>query len=445
MPARGATPRVRGVAPGKRVLILNRWSDETFTRFAEYIDHRRHSVTYITTTRARRVVPENQAAGVYALESLDDAELVSDCARRAALAHGGIDVVIGLAEADLELAALIRHQLGVAGNGPETARLHRDKVEMKKRLAQRSVRTPRFATCESEAQVLAFARAVGLPIMLKPRKGLASRGAYKIESERHLLEILRKLDLDGYECEEFVDGQVLHADGLVWGGSLALFKPFKYLGSCYDFAVGRPVGCVTIDDAALAARMRTFTERVLNGLEHANGAFHLEFFLDKSGNLVFCELGARIGGAEIPYLFRDVFGVVLARECTRIELGEWHPSELVERRGVAGGLLLPPPPHAPCRVIRCELLDDGLTSLYDQVLRRPGETIDSAGGYSGSSMSGMLLFNGESTAQVERDIRAAVEQFEIESVALAPGATTEITRWSWQQTTRSGLVHRVTP
>jgi hypothetical protein len=270
--------------------------------------------------------------------------------------------------------------------------------------------------------------------MLKPRKGLASRGTYKIESERHLLETLRGIDLLHYECEEFVQGQVLHADGLVWRGSLAMFKPFKYLGSCYDFAVGKPVGCVTLDDAPLAARMRTFTEQVLRGLEHANGAFHLEFFRDDDDNLVFCELGARIGGAEIPYLFRDVFGVVLARECTRIELGEWDPTELIEQQAIAGGLLLPPPPNAPCRVVRCELRGGGLPTLYAQMLRRPGDIIDCAGGYNASSISGMLLFRGRSTAQVERDIVAAVEHFEIASEAIAAGASTVTARWSWQPT-----------
>jgi ATP-grasp domain len=427
------------MAAGKRVLILNRWSDETFTRFAEYIDHRKHSVTYITTARAERVVPADEAAGVYVLDNLDDAATVTESARRAARAAGGIDVVIGLAEADLELAAHVRQELGVAGNTPRIARLHRDKVEMKRRLAEVGVRTPRFINCESEPQVVAFARAVGLPVMLKPRKGLASRGACKIESERHLLETLREIDLHDYECEEFVKGEVLHADGLVWRGAVALFKPFKYLNSCYDFAVGKPVGCVTLDDAPLAARMRTFTEHVLRGLEHANGAFHLEFFRDNDDNLVFCELGARIGGAEIPYLFRDVFGVVLARECTRIELGEWDPAEVVERPAIAGGLLLPPPPNAPCRVARCELRGGGLPTLYAATLRRPGDTVDAAGGYNASSISGMLLFNGQSTAEVERDIVAAVEQFEIDSVAIDAGATTMTTRWSWQPGVSSAL------
>jgi hypothetical protein len=416
----------------KHILVLNRWCNPDFTRYHEYIDHQAHAVSYITTSNTHFVPRGALAAGVYVVDNLDIPEPALGHARAAVAAHGKLDAVVALAEEDQEQAAAIREQLGVDGARPAQARLHRDKVAMKQRLQASGVRAPRFTHSADEAEVLAFARRTGFPVMLKPRDGLSSSGVFKVHSDEELLERVRSVDLGRYECEEYIAGRVLHADGLVKDGAVVLFKPFAYLGSCYEFATGEPLGCVTIDDPMLHARVRCFTEQVLKALEHPRGAFHLELFLDRNDELVFLELGARAGGGEIPYLFRDVFGAVLVDQAVRIEMGEWRPTARTERQPVAGGLLFPAPRHAPCRVVDCQPPGEGLFTLYRAILPEAEDEINDRGGYGFSSMSGMLLFAGQSTREVTQDIRRAVERFAITSVPLGrlEGAAS-VTRWSW--------------
>jgi hypothetical protein len=267
--------------------------------------------------------------------------------------------------------------------------------------------------------------------MLKPRRGAASRGVFKAHSEAQLVDFLRGVEPANYECEEFITGEMLLADGLVHGGSIAVFQPSLYLGTCYDFSVGEPVGSIHMVDQALGARVRAFTQDVLTALGHARGAFHLELFLDRNDELVFCEIGARVGGAEIPYLFRDVLGVLLLRECLRLEVEDWSPPSVPSAPQVGGALLFPPPQPVPSRVVTRQSLMGELPSLYAEILPDEGSIIDTLGGYGSTSISGMLLFKAETSAEVERDIRRAVERFQIEATPVASAAAL-VQRSSWR-------------
>src|SRR5207245_2148698 len=112
------------------------------------------------------------------------------------------------------------------------------------------------------------------------------------------------LAMEGLECEEYIEGDIYHVDGLAVAGEILALKPAKYLNTCLDFARGRPLGSVGVDNASVVEEMASFTGRVLAALGLVTGAFHLELIRRPSPpggeQVVFLEIGGRVGGAEIP-------------------------------------------------------------------------------------------------------------------------------------------------
>jgi biotin carboxylase len=404
------------MTPCHNLIILNRWDDD-FAKYHEYLDHARYRVAYITTAAGRKAVREDLAAGTYEVPSLDDGAHVRAAGHAIQTALGGVDRIIALSEFDLVQAALLRRELGVPGVDPEQVQLYRNKVAMKRRLQRAGLATPRFAVCEQPAEALWFAAEVGYPLILKPQMGAASQGVQKIESPASLLAALETIDGAAYECEEYVAGDILHVDGLVQEGSLAFIKASRYLSTCLDFNQGVPLGSVMIDNSVLNARIRTFTVATLRALELATGAFHLELFHTPDDELVFLEIGARVGGGEIPFLTKDLFGVDLVREWVKLQLGE-SAAPCGESEPVLGGfLMMPEPPSVPCRVIRCSSLVGRVPGLYKEIVPSPGQVLDGQGGY--EHISGRFLFRGHRSTQVEAAVRQASRLFRIDCEPLA--------------------------
>ena len=88
--------------------------------------------------------------------------------------------------------------------------------------------------------------------------------------------------------------------------------------------------------------------------------FHLEIFVGLEGRdaqsrplCTFLEVGARTGGAETPFVWREVHGYDLMEAAMRIQLGWDIPSVRSTgpaTGGVGGWLLVPAPAARPCRI-----------------------------------------------------------------------------------------------
>jgi hypothetical protein len=393
------------------LIILNRWDDD-FAKYHEYIDQTRHRVAYITTAAGRKAVREDLAAGIYEVPSLDDGARVRTAGHAIQTVLGRVDRIIALSEFDLVQAALLRRELGVPGVDPDQVQLYRNKVAMKRRVQRAGLPTPRVAVCGQRAEALRFAAEVGYPLILKPQMGAASQGVQKVESPAELLAALETIDGAAYECEEYIAGDILHVDGLVQDGSLAFIKASRYLSTCLAFNQGVPLGSVIIDDPVLNARIRTFTAATLRALGLATGAFHLELFHTPDDELVFLEIGARVGGGEIPFLTKDLFGVDLVREWVKLELGESAAPYGEGEQVVGGFLMIPAPRSVPCRVIRRSSLVGRVPGLYKEILPSPGQVLDEHGGY--EHISGRFLFRGRRSSEVEHAIRQASRCFRID-------------------------------
>jgi hypothetical protein len=403
---------------GRHILVINRFANES-GRYHRYIDHRADSVSYITTRSGAEAIDDRIAESVVVVPDLSDWAHVRTCAQGIEARHGRVDVVLALSEYDLDLGASLRELLGVEGPRPADVRRVRDKVTMKSLVAQAGLRVPRFVTVDDADSVRRFAEAVQLPVILKPRTGWDSQGVYLVKSAAGLEKVLSDPSLDGYECEEFVDGRMYHVDGIVKDGSVRALRSSRLLGSCLDFALGSPFGSVANDDEDLERRFAGYAERIAAALGMGTSAFHLEVFRTapagpgEHDDLVFLEVGARVGGAQIPFVWREVYGVDLFEAWVRMLLGESPALPRVDVTSEAGGyLLMPEPPVRPCRVRRATSLADRIPEVYAEVVPTPGAILDGTGG--AKETAGHYRFRAPTSAQVEAAIHRAMAAYELE-------------------------------
>ncbi|MEK8142202.1 hypothetical protein NKH18_05525 [Streptomyces sp. M10(2022)] len=148
----------------------------------------------------------------------------------------------------------------------------------------------------------------------------------------------------------FCADPVFHIDGLWTGEELGPWRASRYVNTCVDFTQGEALGSVEIDDPDLLSPLSEFTARVARALGPEPWVFHLEAFVgtsaDGSPSIQFLEAGYRVGGAEIPFVWREVHGIDLARAAADVQLGR-RPELPYRMNGVRGWLLVPSPVPAP--------------------------------------------------------------------------------------------------
>lgn len=397
---------------GQRIVIINRWADD-FAAYEKSIDHTQHQVCYIVNRSGRQGIRADRSVieDILEVEKTNDLEELLRAGREIIDRHGPIDRILALSEFDLKEAAELRTRLGVAGIQEEQVRLYKDKVVMKQRMQERGLRVPKFLDDLSEARLFDFAAEVGFPLILKPKTGAASQGVYRVESEAELRQVLAEIELAEYEGEEFVQGPIFHVDGLVREGELVFIKPSQYINTCLAFNHGVPLGSFLVDDADLRERLNRFTAETLAALELHNSAFHLEIILRDGQEPVFLEIGARVGGGEIPFLMRELYGIDLVDEWIKIELG--LPGQVPETDDrIAGGfLMVPEPQDRPCRVIGATSMVGRIPTLVSEILPQPGDLLDGNGGY--EEIGGRFLFRGESSEEVQRDILETIRTYRL--------------------------------
>jgi hypothetical protein len=399
--------------------VIERY-DDGLARYDKLIDHREADVYYILTPDGARSpgVQTTLAAGIRLLEQLEPGPVIAQADAWAGDGTG-FNAVIEMSEWGLETAAQIRARYGVPGMLPAPTLAVRDKVTMKAAVDRAGLTVPRFLPVNDAAGVEAAAAELGFPLFAKPRRLAASRGVRPLLCPA-ALEGAAGLDWTDYEIEEYVPGPIYHVDGLVRGGRLLICVPSRYVGTCYGFSCGEPLGSVREDAPDRVAAICEFTVRAVVALGIDDSAFHLELIVSDgstgrrpSGELVFLEMGARVGGGAIPFLFREVYGLNLIDEWLRVQLGQRRDIPAPAAEVMGGFLMIPEPRAVPCRVRSVRPLSGLVEGLVKENVPAPGTVLDGCGGY--ERISGTLLFRGDTSCGVERAIRRAASLFSIQT------------------------------
>ncbi|MCX7569853.1 ATP-grasp domain-containing protein [Tumebacillus sp. DT12] len=400
---------------GKRILIMNRWPDD-FADYEKIVDHKENTVFYIVNADGKLGLtagPED-IAKLIEVENIEDIDVLDAACREIIDEFGGIDRLIAGSEFDLIQAATIRTRFGIEGIQEHQVAMYRDKVAMKVRMKREGMRVPHFLDCEDAEGVLTFAAEVGYPLILKPKAGAASQGVHKVDDEETLRSLLPTLDFTDYECEEFVEGTIYHVDGLVYKGEFQFVKVSAYINTCLEFNYGKPLGSYTLQHGPVNDLLEDFTAKTLQALELTDSAFHLEIIMKNEVEPVFLEIGARVGGGEITYLYKEMYGIDMVTQWMKIDAGQFTGVTLKEDAPKYGGfLMIPQPMGEASEVVAAKSLMGEIPTMIGEILPKVGQQFTGKGGY--LDINGRYMFAGDTLEDVVRDIHATIDNALVET------------------------------
>jgi hypothetical protein len=410
------------------IVIVNRWPrffdgirwDNELTRYEEFVDHEANQVSYVVDGPGADGVLADPAkiACQVRVEDVNDVAALVAAVREITERVGPVDELIALSEFTLEIAAKVREDLGIPGPTVDEVAVYRDKVRMKQVLDEAGIRVPRFATCSSTEQVRSFAASCGYPLILKPVGGAASIGVSRVDNVAELDAALTTLDLAGYEIEEFIAGEIYHVDGFVDDDSRVTFQAVsRYINDCLSFARGTPLGSVLMGLSPRRTLIEEFSQQVVSALGLRRLPFHLEVFITPAGDPVFLEIGGRVGGAEVPHLLYQVFGVNLYEMFLRVLSGAPVPPAPKHVDSSGGWLIMPKSAAQTERVARVSSMRDQMPIVWRELLPAPGQVLAPGGAYDALHRGRFILLH-EDEHVVEAGIRKIIENFDFEAELL---------------------------
>ena len=399
------------------VVVINRWA-ERYADFARYIDHRAHRVTYVSTEVGLASIP-CEAADVITVKATDDLAEVTAAVDDLALRHCAPAGIVALKEDDLLVGAALRERWSTAGPRTEELLPFRDKYVMATRVAGAGIPVPLFTLAPGTAAVRGFAGSAGWPVIVKPRIGSASEGVVRVEGPADLGRLSFP---DGPRLvQEFNPHQIYHVDGVFGGERLLAVRCSRYLNNCLEFRCGTVLGSVEESDPGISRIIADFTGQVMRALSDRPVVFHLELFFDlATGSCAFLEVGARVGGAEIPLLWREVHGHDLMETAFRIQLGLPVREQVSLRADEIGGwLLVPAPESRPCKITEITSMVGRSPGPYAEALLAAGDILPAADSYY-EHVGGRFRFRGRSSSAVEEAVRATAAGFRVSAELAVP-------------------------
>jgi formate-dependent phosphoribosylglycinamide formyltransferase (GAR transformylase) len=214
-----------------------------------------------------------------------------------------VDRLESTIEAHTLAAAQARENCTVPGTSVRTAWLCRDKPSMKEALRATGVPTAASTAAGTAAEVLAFADAVGYPLILKPRSGAGAMDTTRVDNRAELEVALGAFGGQGVQSiavEEFVEGHEGFYDTVSVDGQPALDFVSHYFPNVLD-AMRTPwispqfISTNRVDAAEDYRQLRELGQRVNEALGIGTSATHMEWFFGPKG-LRFSEIGCRPPG-----------------------------------------------------------------------------------------------------------------------------------------------------
>lgn len=215
--------------------------------------------------------------------------------------------VLAIDDQGVIIASLAAARLGVAHNAPAAAAATRDKLAMRRLLAERAVAQPRYRPA-GPGEVAAMASEVGYPAVVKPIGLSASRGVIRVDgaaaavaAEERVRDILaaagRRPD-EPLLVEEYIPGAELAVEGVLSDGSLDVLafidKPEPLEGPYFEETLYVTPSRL---ETAVLDRVESLVVAASAALGLSVGPIHVEVRIPNDRRPVLIEVAARtIGG-----------------------------------------------------------------------------------------------------------------------------------------------------
>lgn len=302
-----------------RILILQRVPFQ-YIGYDTVIDHNAHEVVYVGEEAALETVPAALRCKRLTRPGLGR---VSDEVLACIAEEAPFDRLVSMSQFEVMEAGRLRDQLNLPGHREADVLRADNKVVMKRELLAQGLDAPGYLPCQQAflGQVPSWSGKT----VLKPVDGTGSDYVYVFDSYQEALEAaasnskhIPAFDPAGFELEEFVEGPIWHCDGIILGGEFVTIMPSRYIGTCLDYAAGKPLGSVQMPHRK---DMVEATEAFVRGVGMRSAVFHLEL-IESSRGPVFMEIAARSGGGPIGEGFKRTVGIDLAKAELLIQLDD---------------------------------------------------------------------------------------------------------------------------
>ncbi len=170
---------------------------------------------------------------------------------------------------------------------------------------------------------------------------MGSESTYIISNLEELEQVFSviKDNLQQFEIEDFIEGEMYHVDSIVQNGKVLLCSVSKYLNSTLGYIKGEEyLASYMIDDSLLKNKIEEFNSKVINALGIVKSVTHLEVFVTQNEEIVFCEIGARAGGAGVMPCIEEAFNINLFEAQIKQELDLEPPK--IEKTGLLAGWII---------------------------------------------------------------------------------------------------------
>jgi biotin carboxylase len=309
------SPRPTQLA-GKRLLVLGTWDmrDAALASWAQA----GIEVTLVDGSASSRPGPAARRVDLDVWDSADPT--MSTLCELASTADG----VVTLAEFCTVTAARVAQAAGLPGPSVSAARLARDKVALRRRLAGAGVRGPRFAVVRDEPDIAKFFAAGVNDAVLKPADSAGSTAVVRVGSAAEAIDALAgvlRWSFSGRAIlEQFIAGREFSVEAIVRGGVTtvaAIVEKATIPQGFVEFRHVVPADLAPVQSAALARA----ASGVVRALEVRDAIVHAEFRLGPEG-FVPIEVAVRPAGGLIPDLLELATGFDLYRAQAALALGQ---------------------------------------------------------------------------------------------------------------------------
>ncbi|WP_147200802.1 acetyl-CoA carboxylase biotin carboxylase subunit family protein [Pantoea sp. CCBC3-3-1] len=212
-------------------------------------------------------------------------------------------------------AAKLRDMLNIPGDNQETVIKFRDKIAMKKCVAETLPHAiPKYEKLDLNSlnddpvsYYEMLEKKLGSKMLVKPTSGAGSFNVMIINTPDDLKKcqnmILNDEHTFAYEIDEYISGTMYQCDSFIRDGKV-LFSGILELGCTnFDFVQGKPLSVFPVTEQRLYDKLFDYNQTVINALGFSSGSTHHELFInDRTQEIIFLEIAARVpGGLGVPF------------------------------------------------------------------------------------------------------------------------------------------------
>ncbi|MCS6894924.1 MAG: carboxylate--amine ligase [Bacteroidia bacterium] len=286
---------------------------------------------------------------------LHDADAVIAAARRISGHFGQISGVDSFNEYWLPLEAIVREALQIPGHLPAHLPDFQQKSRMKEYFRRAGINPIPGQVVHSFADVQAFVKEHGLPIIAKPDKGVGANATFKIatpEALKHFQTSFRS----GYLLEKFITGAIQTYDGLVDRSGRIVFAASMEYSRGVAEVVSEDTDIFYWVQREIPSDLAEIGPRIVQAYNLRAQFFHFEFIRSsENGRLYPLEVNMRPPG----YPTIDLFNFAHDADLYRL----W--AEVIHDRPISP---LPPAKYYVCYISRKNHI--GYMYSHEEVLRR---------------------------------------------------------------------------